>query len=127
MLFLVWAAEGKTGLIAVRCIYNMILHKDLLLIFRFERMAVGNPLFCDVTWHPAGDPGSDKPTSSTTVAGTMLNYCGIETMLHITCCQQTKEEVSANLERAKELGIRNLLALRGGKTKRFYDFIRKDI
>ena len=30
------------------------------LIARFDRMARGGPLFCDVTWHPAGDPSSDK-------------------------------------------------------------------
>jgi len=83
------------------------------LISRFERMNEGNPLFCDVTWHPAGDPGADKPTSSMTVASTMLNYCGIETMLHITCCQQTRSELRKHLEKARDLGIRNLLALRG--------------
>ena len=78
-------------------------------------MAEGRPLFCDVTWHPAGDPSSDKPTSSSTIAGAMLNYSGIETMLHMTCCNQTKEEIIASLNRAKELGIRNIMALRGGK------------
>ena len=77
-------------------------------------MGQGKPLFCDVTWHPAGDPASDKPTSSITIAGTMLNYCGLETMLHITCCEQTKEEITAHLNRAKDLGIKNILALRGG-------------
>ncbi len=79
-------------------------------------MAVGRPLFCDVTWHPAGDPASDKPTSSTTIAGAMLNYSGIDTMLHMTCCNLTKDQITAYLTRAKELGIRNLLALRGGET-----------
>lgn len=83
------------------------------LISRFERMNEGNPLFCDVTWHPAGDPAADKPTSSMTVASTMLNYCGINTMLHITCCQQTRSELRKHLEKARDLGIRNLLALRG--------------
>ncbi|KAK7094019.1 methylenetetrahydrofolate reductase (NADPH)-like [Littorina saxatilis] len=84
------------------------------LISRFERMNQGKPLFCDMTWHPAGDPSNtEKPTSSTCIAGTMLNYCGIETMLHMTCARQTKEEVIANLYKAKDLGIRNLLALRG--------------
>ena len=78
-------------------------------------MALGRPLFCDVTWHPAGEPGSNKPTSSTTIASSMLNYCGIETMLHITCCDLNKEEISAHLNRAKDLGIKNILALRGGE------------
>ncbi|KAK2143946.1 hypothetical protein LSH36_798g01041 [Paralvinella palmiformis] len=83
------------------------------LITRFERMGQGKPLFCDVTWHPAGDPSSDKPTSSITIAGTMLNYCGLETMLHVTCCELTKDEITAHLNRAKDLGIKNILALRG--------------
>lgn len=79
-------------------------------------MGSGKPLFCDITWHPAGDPGNiEKPTSSTCMASTMLNYCGLETMLHITCADQSIEEIKANLYKAKELGIRNLLALRGGK------------
>ena len=84
---------------------------------RFERMNQGKPLFCDMTWHPAGDPSNtEKPTSSTCIAGTMLNYCGIETMLHMTCAQQSREEVISSLYKAKELGIRSILALRGGKS-----------
>ncbi|KAK7482502.1 hypothetical protein BaRGS_00026213 [Batillaria attramentaria] len=84
------------------------------LISRFESMNRGKPLFCDMTWHPAGDPSNtEKPTSSTCMAGTMLNYCGIETMLHMTCAQQTKEQIIQNLNKAKDLGIRNILALRG--------------
>ena len=78
-------------------------------------MGQGKPLFCDVTWHPAGDPGSNKPTSSTTIASAMLNYSGVETMLHITCCGLTKDEITAHLQRAKDLGIKNILALRGGR------------
>ncbi|KAK6177251.1 hypothetical protein SNE40_015386 [Patella caerulea] len=84
------------------------------LIQRFERMARGKPLFCDITWHPAGDPGNtEKPTSSTCISGTMVNYCGIETMLHMTCCNQSVETIKQNLQKAKDLGIRNILALRG--------------
>ncbi|XP_064610960.1 methylenetetrahydrofolate reductase (NADPH)-like [Liolophura sinensis] len=84
------------------------------LISRFERMAEGQPLFCDITWHPAGNPScTEKPTSSTCMAGTMLNYCGLETMLHMTCCGQSKDEIRACLKKAKQLGIKNILALRG--------------
>lgn len=36
---------------------------------RFDRMREGDPLFCDVTWHPAGNPGGDTETSSLTIAG----------------------------------------------------------
>lgn len=79
-------------------------------------MVRGGPLFCDVTWHASGDPGSEKPTSSMSVASAMLNYSGMETMLHMTACQYTKDEVRAHLKKAKEHGIRNILALRGGTT-----------
>ncbi len=92
--------------------------------YRCERMSEGRPLFCDVTWHPAGDPASDKPTSSSTIAGAMLNYCGIETMLHMTCCKQTDESITANLHKAKELGLKNILALRGGGLQSYFQFCK---
>lgn len=83
------------------------------LISRFDRMRCGGPLFCDITWHPAGNPGSDCETSSMTIAGVALNYCGLDVMLHITCINLTKNDLDGYLSRAKKLGIRNILALRG--------------
>ncbi|XP_029410345.1 methylenetetrahydrofolate reductase isoform X2 [Nannospalax galili] len=83
------------------------------LISMFDQMAAGGPLFIDVTWHPAGDPGSDKETSSMMIASTAINYCGLETMLHMTCCQQRQEDITGHLHRARELGLKNILALRG--------------
>ncbi|CAF0724785.1 unnamed protein product [Didymodactylos carnosus] len=83
------------------------------LIGCFDRMAIGQPLFCDITWHPAGDPAGDKETSSMMIANTMLNYCGIDTMLHITCYGARKESMMEYLKKAKDFGIRNILALRG--------------
>ncbi|RXG69831.1 Methylenetetrahydrofolate reductase [Armadillidium vulgare] len=83
------------------------------LLARFDRMRAGDPLFCDVTWHPAGNPGGDTETSSMTIASAALNYCGLETMLHMTCCALTKTEIRNHLKRAKDIGIRNILALRG--------------
>jgi methylenetetrahydrofolate reductase (NADPH) len=47
------------------------------------------------------------------IAAVMLNYCLLETMLHITCYHQTKETMKKYLDKAKALGIRNILALRG--------------
>jgi methylenetetrahydrofolate reductase (NADPH) len=78
-------------------------------------MAAGQPLFCDITWHPAGDPASNKETSLMMIANTMLNYCGIDTMLHITCYGAKKASMLEHLYKAKDFGIRNLLALRGGR------------
>ncbi|KAM5141602.1 methylenetetrahydrofolate reductase (NADPH) [Mantella aurantiaca] len=83
------------------------------LISRFDRMGSGGPLFIDVTWHPAGDPGSDKETSSMIIASTAVNFCGLETVLHMTCCQQTKEEITRHLQKAKHQGLKNIMALRG--------------
>ncbi|CDQ76670.1 unnamed protein product [Oncorhynchus mykiss] len=85
------------------------------LISRFDRMGSGGPLFIDVTWHPAGDPGSDKETSSMMIASTAVNYCGLESILHLTCCNQTKEKITGYLSKAKRLGLKNIMALRGGR------------
>lgn len=83
------------------------------LVARLESMAQGNPLFCDITWHNAGNPGGDCETSSMMIANTALNYCGLETMLHMTCCSMDKDEVHRHLCRARDVGIKNILALRG--------------
>ncbi|XP_056651747.1 methylenetetrahydrofolate reductase (NADPH) isoform X4 [Monodelphis domestica] len=83
------------------------------LISRFDRMGAGGPLFVDVTWHPAGDPGSDKETSSMIIANTAVDYCGLETVLHMTCSQQNRDEITSHLHKAKRLGLKNILALRG--------------
>jgi methylenetetrahydrofolate reductase (NADPH) len=74
---------------------------------------LARPLFCDITWHPAGDPGSDKPTSTMAIADIMLNYCGLDTMMHITCCRNSRDEIQRHLDKAKEFGLKNILALRG--------------
>lgn len=79
-------------------------------------MGAGGPLFIDVTWHPAGDPGSDKETSSMMIASTAVNYCGLESILHLTCCNQTKDKITGYLGKAKRLGLKNIMALRGGRT-----------
>eukprot|EP00057_Strongylocentrotus_purpuratus_P008764 XP_011663238.1 PREDICTED: methylenetetrahydrofolate reductase [Strongylocentrotus purpuratus] len=85
------------------------------LVGRFDRMFHGGPLFCDITWHSAGNPGGRKETSSMEIARTMLNYCGLDTMLHMCCVSQSAEVITRHLEWAKECGIRNILALRGGR------------
>ncbi|MEQ2219371.1 hypothetical protein XENOCAPTIV_016785 [Xenoophorus captivus] len=77
-------------------------------------MGSGGPLFVDITWHPAGDPGSDKETSSMMIASTAVNYCGLESVLHLTCCNQNKEKITGYLAKAKHLGLKNIMALRGG-------------
>ena len=48
------------------------------------------------------------------IASTAVNYCGLETILHMTCCHQSREEITGHLHKAKQLGLKNILALRGG-------------
>jgi len=83
------------------------------LLHKFETMGTGGPLFCDITWHPAGHPESEEATSCVTIADAMLNYIGLNTMLHMTCCGMGTQEIKKHLERIKSKGIRNILALRG--------------
>lgn len=85
------------------------------LISRFDIFRQLGPLFADITWHAAGNPEGECETSSITIAGVALNYCWLNTMLHITCIGMKKDRLGCCLERAKELGIRNILALRGDK------------
>lgn len=78
-----------------------------------DRLSVAQPLFCDVTWKVGGDNAADKPNSSVTIASTIVNYCGLDAMLHVTCVGQTKADILKTLNKAKERGIKNILALRG--------------
>ncbi|ESO04685.1 hypothetical protein HELRODRAFT_111699 [Helobdella robusta] len=72
-----------------------------------------NPLFCDITWKTGGDNCSDAPTSTMTIGSTMLSYCGIDTMMHMTCVGQSRSDIIRILNKAKILGLKNILALRG--------------
>lgn len=83
------------------------------LLARLDRMFEGKPLFCDITWHPKGNPAGHTETSSIEIAKAAVNYCGLETMLHMTCVNNSKEAVNSHLNRVKDGGIRNILALRG--------------
>ncbi|KRX14484.1 putative methylenetetrahydrofolate reductase [Trichinella nelsoni] len=83
------------------------------LLKRVDIFANSQPLFVDVTWVMRSDPASEKVTSSSSLADCILNFCLLDTMLHITSVQYDEKTVLFNLERAKKIGIRNILALRG--------------
>eukprot|EP00121_Abeoforma_whisleri_P009410 Awhi_evm1s8651 len=84
------------------------------LVSRLDRMGLSNPLCVDITWGAGGgDPGGTGACSSMTIAATCVNLCGMDTMLHMTCAGQTKDEITGYLQTAKENGIENILALRG--------------
>merc|ERR1719232_1350865 len=67
------------------------------------------PLFIDITWG-AGGSTCDKSLS---LAQYAIRYCGIDVLLHLTCLNMTKWELKNVLDRAKSVGIQNILCLRG--------------
>lgn len=79
------------------------------LLTRLNRMSALNPLFVTVTWG-AGGSTSEK---SLDLATTCQNDLGLTTVLHLTCTNTNKEIIDNALAKAKQNGIRNILALRG--------------
>lgn len=77
---------------------------------RLQRMLLVEPLWIDVTW------GAGGTTSELTleICENAQNYCGLETMMHLTCTNMPREQIDSALKRAKAAGIQNILALRGG-------------
>jgi methylenetetrahydrofolate reductase (NADPH) len=74
-------------------------------------MSQYKPLFIDVTW------GAGGRTSELTL-DLCINakaYCHLEPQMHLTCTNMPIEQIDAALLQCKENGIRNILALRGGK------------
>lgn len=79
------------------------------LLARLTRMLALNPLFISVTWG-AGGSTSER---SLDLAATCQKELGLTTVLHLTCTNTNKEIIDKALVRAKQCGIRNILALRG--------------
>ena len=67
------------------------------------------PAFVSVTY---GAGGSTQSVTSELVAR-IRNDVGIEAMAHLTCVGHTGEELQAVLDRLRDLGIENILLLRG--------------
>lgn len=79
------------------------------LIERITRMATTNPLWVDVTWGAAGST-FDKTLD---MCGHMTQFLGLDVLMHLTCSGLSKDRIVEALDRAKEYGIRNILALKG--------------
>jgi len=69
-----------------------------------------SPDFISVTYSAGG---SDNSKSTIEISSTIKNQLHIESVAHLTCISQTKEEVLSVLERLKANNIENILALRG--------------
>lgn len=80
---------------------------------RLGRMSLLGPLFVTVTWG-AGGTTSDKTLD---LAITCQKDLGLTTCMHLTCTNTSKDVIDYALEKAKENGIKNILALRGDPSR----------
>lgn len=77
---------------------------------RLDRMSQLEPLFMDLTWG-AGGSTADLTLE---ISGAAQQMCSAEVMMHLTCTNMPTQQIREALDKAKQLGIRNILALRGG-------------
>lgn len=76
----------------------------------------GKPLFCDISWKssPLTAVNSECQEPSTLiVAAALSDFHNLDVMMHIPSVHVTKSQVMRELQKAKDVGIRNILALRG--------------
>lgn len=77
---------------------------------RLGRMARGlRPLFVTVTWGAGGSTAS----KSLALAEVCQKELGLTTCLHLTCTNMSRSILDEALQGAKNIGVRNILALRG--------------
>ncbi len=74
-----------------------------------RRLDAHGPDFVSVTY---GAGGSTR-NQTVDLVSRIKAETGLETMAHVTCVAQTREDVHAVLTRLDELGVDNVLALRG--------------
>ena len=68
-----------------------------------------HPLFVTVTWGAGGSTSS----RSLELAEICQRQLGLTTCLHLTCTNTNQRVVDETLQAAKDIGVRNILALRG--------------
>lgn len=84
---------------------------------RLVRMTAAlRPLFVTVTWGAGGSTAS----KSLELAEVCQRQLGVPTVLHLTCTNMNRAAIDDALEGAKEVGIRNILALRGDPPREEY-------
>merc|ERR1719473_1830196 len=70
-------------------------------------------MWIDVTW---GAGGSTAETTQL-LCETAMDVTGLDVLMHLTCTNVTIEETRAVLQRCKDKGLCNILALRGDPPK----------
>lgn len=77
---------------------------------KLSRMAALKPDFASVTF---GAGGAEKSVDSALHIASTLKELGVLPMSHLTCVGASKESIAQICARIRELGIENILALRG--------------
>ena len=75
-----------------------------------EQIASLKPSFVSVTYG-AGGGGARHYTLD--IAKDLMETEGVSTLAHLTCVGSSKEDVTAYLQKMKEMGMENVMALRG--------------
>ncbi len=85
-----------------------------------------SPDFISVTYSAGGSGGNHLTCD---IASAIKNKYGILPIAHLTCVSADKKQICTELDRLKENGVENILALRGDITpniSRKYDFAHAD-
>ena len=82
-----------------------------------EELKQLNPDFISVTYGAGGVGVANATTVD--LCSKIKNEYGIETIAHLTCLYNTKEDIDRILEELKEKGLDNILALRGDANPNF--------
>jgi len=93
--------------------------RELLLETAAELRDLG-PSFVSVTY---GAGGSTRD-GTVEISSTLHNELGLETMAHLSCVGETTEGLSEVLDRVRDAGIENVLALRGDPPRGEGDFVQ---
>lgn len=80
------------------------------------------PDFCSVTY---GAGGSTR-AKTLTIVDRIQREWQLTTMAHLTCVNATRAETRAVLEQARDLGIKNILALRGDPPQGAGEFVKTE-
>ena len=87
-----------------------------------ERLAPLSPDFVSVTY---GAGGSTR-TRTLDVVARIKNEVGIEPLAHLTCAGSTRDELAQVIDGLGEVGVTNILALRGDPPKGATEFVVAD-
>ena len=78
-----------------------------------NQIAALHPAFMSVTY----GAGGNRPKNTAAIAAELQNSFGIPVLAHLTCVSSTRETVLSMVQTYQELGIENVMALRGDLPK----------